>query len=926
MKNSAIYLFKFLTVLIMIQAGNLMLSESSKAQTILNNDRLRFGNGTENSVNATGNLQQPFYYNSIYVLWRKLTYSGYPLDNAYGINGDKTNEWNTNGNIVENPVISNQVIDSSGFIRTGSYAGYGTIISTGDITINGTQLEIENKYTLPAGKAYIKVEVKVTNLSGGTVENVRVWIGTRDDYVGGTDVPNKQKGNLADGAFAMISDAATRSSALKIATADEGILFYTNSDKGNTIVQSCCSWNYVIYQDPSTAQYNVTSDGSYGFYVRFNDLTPGQSDNFAWYYAAGELADLEDIIKDVSEASGAVSNITDTTATFTAKTSVDGKGYWMVVPRDVIAPVAEEIKAGINYGIVTVVASDSGDMTANVDTEFSLTGLTAATDYDLYFVSQDATLAFSSIVKAQFTMLKIDQVIDFAALITKTYGDDASAVSATGGASGNPVTFTSSDPAVATCTGTNGETITVLKAGSTEITANQAGNITYNAAAPVGHTLIVNPKAITVTADTSQSKVYTETDPEFTYTVNPALKEGDNISGALSRDAGEIVGNYSMVIGTLIAGSNYTVTFETANFEIVPKTITVTADEGQSKFPGEADTVLTYTYDPELESGDSLTGVLSREAGEGVGTYAITLGDLSANSNYNITLVSNIFRILVFGDTNRNGVIDEGEIAGDVDGNGTIGEGELAGDLNGNGTIGEGEIAGDINGDGAIGTGELAGDINGDGAIGTGELAGDINGDGALGTGELAGDLNGNGTIGTGEIAGDLNGNGTIGEGEIAGDINGNGTIGEGEIAGDLNGNGTIGTGELAGDISGDGTIGTGEITGDISGDGTIGEGEVQGDKNGNGILDGDEITGIVKNLTSAVIKLFPNPVNDYLQVEMPDETFDVNIFDAKGALLLSRKDCSSSVRIDLPAKVKGQLVVKVNTGNISHSAQVIVK
>ena len=36
---------------------------SANAQTyILNNGYLRMGNGAENSVNAAGNVQQPFYY------------------------------------------------------------------------------------------------------------------------------------------------------------------------------------------------------------------------------------------------------------------------------------------------------------------------------------------------------------------------------------------------------------------------------------------------------------------------------------------------------------------------------------------------------------------------------------------------------------------------------------------------------------------------------------------------------------------------------------------------------------------------------------------------------------------------------------------------------------------------------------------------
>jgi gliding motility-associated-like protein len=77
---------------------------------------------------------------------------------------------------------------------------------------------------------------------------------------------------------------------------------------------------------------------------------------------------------------------------------------------------------------------------------------------------------------------KMDQVITFSALPVKTLGDPAFILSATGGASGNPVTFTSSNPAVATV---SGNTITIIGIGTASITASQAGNAIYHAAADV---------------------------------------------------------------------------------------------------------------------------------------------------------------------------------------------------------------------------------------------------------------------------------------------------------------------------------------------------------------------------------------------------------------------------------------------------------
>ena len=66
-------------------------------------------------------------------------------------------------------------------------------------------------------------------------------------------------------------------------------------------------------------------------------------------------------------------------------------------------------------------------------------------------------------------------------------------VSATGGASGNPVTFTSQTTGICTTGGTNGSTVTVIAAGTCTIAASQAGNANYNAAQPATQSFVVSP-------------------------------------------------------------------------------------------------------------------------------------------------------------------------------------------------------------------------------------------------------------------------------------------------------------------------------------------------------------------------------------------------------------------------------------------------
>ena len=85
---------------------------------------------------------------------------------------------------------------------------------------------------------------------------------------------------------------------------------------------------------------------------------------------------------------------------------------------------------------------------------------------------------------------KMDQVITFTALPNRILGDPSFTLTATGGASGNPVTFTSSNPAIATV---SGNVVTIVGVGTVTITASQAGNAIYHAAADVPQSFMVIP-------------------------------------------------------------------------------------------------------------------------------------------------------------------------------------------------------------------------------------------------------------------------------------------------------------------------------------------------------------------------------------------------------------------------------------------------
>lgn len=129
-------------------------------------------------------------------------------------------------------------------------------------------------------------------------------------------------------------------------------------------------------------------------------------------------------------------------------------------------------------------------------------------------------------------------------------------LTATGGASGLPVTFSSDNPTVATTTGTNGATVTIVGAGTATITASQAGNANYNAAADAFQTLTVNQATQTITFGSLADK--NDVDPNFQLTAtgggsgNPVTYVSSNTAVATIVDINgnlDVNGTYVDIVG-----------------------------------------------------------------------------------------------------------------------------------------------------------------------------------------------------------------------------------------------------------------------------------------------------------------------------------------------------------------------------------------
>ena len=155
------------------------------------------------------------------------------------------------------------------------------------------------------------------------------------------------------------------------------------------------------------------------------------------------------------------------------------------------------------------------------------------------------------------------QSITFNPIPAKTYGAAGFDLTATGGGSGNPITFTSSNPAVATV---NGSTITVTGAGQAILIANQAGDVNY-ASATAQQLLTVNPATLTVTV-TGASRSYSQANPAFSVSYSGFVNNEDQskLAGApvlaTTADITSPVAGYPITVasGNLFS-NNYTFSF-----------------------------------------------------------------------------------------------------------------------------------------------------------------------------------------------------------------------------------------------------------------------------------------------------------------------------------------------------------------------------
>jgi len=157
----------------------------------------------------------------------------------------------------------------------------------------------------------------------------------------------------------------------------------------------------------------------------------------------------------------------------------------------------------------------------------------------------------------KLTVNKATPVITFPTAAEMTYGMTLAQSALTGGAGTPPGAFTWQNTAVIPTVTNSGYPVVFTPTNTvdydfTGVSGWGGATVTRSVA------IKVNPKTITITPHSNQSKVYGAADPlPFTYTPNESLLSGNNFSGVLGRDAGENAGEYAFTLGNLSAGNNY---------------------------------------------------------------------------------------------------------------------------------------------------------------------------------------------------------------------------------------------------------------------------------------------------------------------------------------------------------------------------------
>jgi hypothetical protein len=221
------------------------------------------------------------------------------------------------------------------------------------------------------------------------------------------------------------------------------------------------------------------------------------------------------------------------------------------------------------------------------------------------------------------TVNKGSQTISFTAPTSVTYGASPITLSATGGASGNAVTFS-----VVSGPGTiSGNTLAITGVGTVVVAADQAGNSNYSAATEVTRSITVNQASQTINFTAPSSPV--------TYGVSPITLSatgggsGNAVTFSVLSGPGTLTGNILTITGagTVVIAANQASSTNYAAAAQVTQTIVV----------NPASSTLSFSSISDKTYGDAPFTVNAYSASNGAVTYRVTSG-LATISGSTVTI------------------------------------------------------------------------------------------------------------------------------------------------------------------------------------------------------------------------------------------------------------------------------------------------
>jgi len=361
-----------------------------------------------------------------------------------------------------------------------------------------------------------------------------------------------------------VNDDAAKTLTVTAKVTDGGTLSY----QWYTSASSATDGNEINGQTSATLTLNKTAygaDGDYYFYV----VVTNTNDNATETKTAG--------------ATSAVAKVT-----VTGNGTVVETEYTIVIvisgneTGDTVTASPNTGKAGDTITLSYTVANtklhnllEFGGVTASIASVNS-----AGTGTRTYTVNANDASSVVITITAIFTHtdLELDPIAftNTAGHITKTYGDAPfTNVIAAGYLGSGAITYSSRDTTVATVN-SSGQ-VTVLKAGSTVISAEKAADTVY-AHAQANYTLAVNPKPVTITGLSAANKQY---DGTTTATVTEVAV----ISGLVGGDTVTVSAGTATFADAMV-GSGKTVTFngwsltgaDAGNYTLMAQPASVTAN------------------------------------------------------------------------------------------------------------------------------------------------------------------------------------------------------------------------------------------------------------------------------------------------------------------------------------------------------------